>query len=105
MDVLKNKSYKEYRDVSRYSVFPYYYHSVDNKYVYGTTAQTVSNAPHTVVTVERGDTLDSLSLKYYNTPVYYWVIADFNRIQDPFKPLEVGQSLRIPAFTTIAFDI
>jgi nucleoid-associated protein YgaU len=53
----------------------------------------------------RGDTLDTLALYYYNNPTYFWVIADFNRIQDPYADLVVDSVLRIPTFSNIAFDI
>jgi nucleoid-associated protein YgaU len=55
--------------------------------------------------VKDGDTLDSLALYYYNNPTYYWVIADFNRIQDPYLELEVGRILKIPTFSNIAFKL
>lgn len=35
-------------------------------------------------TVEVGDTLDTLALFYYGNPTYYWIIADYNDIFDPF---------------------
>ena len=43
------------------------------------------------------DTLDSLALKYYGRPDLFWVIADFNRIQDPYINLyENYNFLNIP---------
>ena len=83
MEVLTKKQYKEYDRVSRYSVFPYYYNRLDEKYIYGITAQ----------------------LNYYGNPLYYWIIADFNNIQDPYIKLEVGQKLNIPTFNSIEFNI
>lgn len=106
MNVLSNKYYKDYDRVSRYAIFPHYYHRIDKKYIAGITAH-LKNKDVMFVThkVIQGDTLDSLALHYYNSPTYYWVIADFNRIQDPYEELEVGQVLRIPTFSYIEFDI
>ena len=42
-EILTQKTYKEYDYVSRYSVFPYYYNRLDEKYIYGITAQLNKN--------------------------------------------------------------
>lgn len=103
-DALKDKNYKQYENISRYSAFPYYYHTVDNKYIYGTTAHIDKNISFVSHEVREGDTLDNLSLTYYGRPDYYWIIADFNDIQDPYETLFVKyKSLRIPTFTSIAY--
>lgn len=106
MRSIGNKQYKQYSRISRYSAFPYYYDNQDNKCFYGLTAnlatEGVSSVPHVV---KRGDTLDSLALYYYNNPTYYWIIADFNRIQDPYEKLVEGRLLKIPTFSNIKFDI
>lgn len=39
---------------------------------------------------------DLLSSKVYGTPELWWVIYEFNEIQDPIIDLKVGQVLRIP---------
>lgn len=105
-EILSKKEYKDYNRVSRYSIFPYYYNRIDEKYIYGLTAQ-LNNTNTTYVNhvVEQGDTLDTLALYYYNNPTYYWVIADFNRILDPYTELQVGQTLRIPTFNNIEYDL
>ena len=103
MDVLKNKRYRSYDRVSRYVRFPYYYHSKDNKYIYGTTNQLLATTYYSLHKVVRGDTPDSLALKYYNNPTYYWVILDFNRMQDPFEELVEGSYIKIPTFSTIQY--
>ena len=103
-DVLKDKKYKQYENISRYSSFPYYYHTKDNKYIYGVTSQIDKNISFTVHKIREGDTLDNLSLTYYGRPDYYWMIADFNSIQDPYEKLYGKyESLRIPTFTSIAY--
>lgn len=103
---LKNKEYKEYNRVSRYSVFPFYYVVEDNKYNYGITSHlrtdNVKFVPHKV---KRGDTLDTLALYYYNNPTYFWIIADFNKINDPYKQLNIDSILNIPTFSDVEYDL
>lgn len=103
-DVLKDKNYKQYENISRYASFPYYYHTEDNKYIYGITSQIDKNISFVSHKVEQKDTLDNLSLTYYGRPDYYWMIADFNNIQDPYEILYGNyKSLKIPAFTSIQY--
>lgn len=87
MDVLKDKSRKDYSYTSRYSMFPYYYNTNDDKYMYGITANLDDSTEYTLHVVKELDSLDSLALKYYGRPDLFWVIADYNRIQDPFIKL------------------
>lgn len=105
MQVLINKQYKAYDRVSRYSVFPTYLNRLDEKYIYGITAHIRNDIKHIAHKVVRGDTLDSLALYYYNNPTYYWVIADFNRISDPYADLVIGSTIKIPTFSSIEYDI
>lgn len=59
--------------------------------------------PYTSYVVKKNDTYDSISLAFYNTPLYFWAICDFNGINDPFvAPLE-GASLNIPILSSIEF--
>lgn len=104
MDILQNKNYKNYDYFSRYSSFPYYYNSVDKKYIYGTTSQINTNISYILHKVKKNETLDSIALDYYNNPTYFWVIADFNRIQDPYNKLEEGINLKIPSLSSISFE-
>ena len=102
---LKGKQYKEYNTISRYTYFPFYYVTEDNKYNFGITShlkQDVKYVSHPVVT---GDTLDTLALYYYNNPTYFWVIADFNRIKDPYEELTVGSIINIPTFSDVEYDL
>lgn len=104
MEVLKDKSYKTYLALSRYAPFPYYYNSVDDKFVYGLTKQVGQNISYSLHTVQETDSLDSLALYYYGRPDYYWVIADFNRIRDPFIHLSDSfKEIMIPTLTNVAF--
>lgn len=41
------------------------------------------------------DYLDSLSLKYYSDPSYWWIIAQANGLKATLKP-KAGTQLRIP---------
>lgn len=105
MSKIENKAYKDYNRISRYSVFPYYYNRLDDKYMYGLTSHLKTEVNYVNHHVKQEDTLDTLALYYYNNPTYFWVIADFNRIQDPYEKLEIGRVLKIPTFSNIEFDI
>ncbi len=87
MDILKDKSKRDYNYTSRYSIAYYYYNTADKKYMYGLTNNLSDKTEYTRHNVEYEDTLDSLALKYYGRPDLYWVIADYNRIQDPWIKL------------------
>ena len=102
-DVLKDKNYRDYNYVSRYISIPYYYNTEDDKYIYGTAQQLNESISFVLHEVQIGDTLDSLALKYYNNPTLYWIIADFNKIQDPYKELEIGEKLKVPSISSISF--
>lgn len=102
-DVLKNKQYKSYNKVSRYSNFPIYYNTVDNKYIYGITQYLNDTTSYSLYEVKEGDSYDSLALKFYGTPIFFWVICSFNHIQNPFDYPEVGTQLKIPVFSTLSY--
>lgn len=100
---IKDKSYKEYDYISRYATFPYYYNVADDKYMQGMTSQLDSTSTFMLYKVKENDTLDSIALDIYSNSTYFWVIADFNRIRDPFKKLVVGEYLKIPTLGDIKF--
>lgn len=103
-DYLKNKNYKSYENISRYASFPYYYHTKDDKYIYGITSHIDKDISYVVHKIKQGDTLDNLSLTYYGRPDYYWMIADYNDIQDPYEELFGNyEKLLIPTFTSITY--
>lgn len=105
MDVLKDKQTKTYNALSRYSSIPFYYHTLDNKFIYGLTKQLSTDTDYTIHTVALNDTLDSLALKYYGRPDYYWIIADFNRIQDPMISLYAKyKTIKIPSISYIYYE-
>ena len=104
MDVLVDKSYKDYDYFSRYVGFPYYYHLEDEKYIYGTTSQIKPSTTYILHKVKINETIDSIALDYYNNPSFFWAICDFNKIQDPYTKLEVGQEIKIPTLSAISFE-
>lgn len=104
MNDLKNKSIRSYNYICRYQSFPYYYNVQDEKYIYGVTSQLNQSTSYVAHKAVKGDTFDSLSLYYYNSPLYFWVIMDFNHIQDPFQDIQEGQILRIPTLNGIQFE-
>ena len=53
--------------------------------------------------IKQSDTLDSLALKYYNNPTFWWIIAYFNNMLDSLEPLTVGSTIKIPALSSISF--
>jgi len=40
--------------------------------------------------------LDLISIKFYGTAVYDWVIAQYNNIEDPIKEITAGKKILIP---------
>ena len=104
MDTLKNKMYAEYNYLSRYSNVPYYYDTLSGKEIYGIGTNLKQTAEFVTHIVKSNDTLNSLALKYYNNPTFWWIIAYFNDIQDPFKPImQKYKTLRIPNISNIEF--
>lgn len=105
MDVLRKKQFKQYTKLSKYQLLPIYYHTLDEKYIQGTPANLFNNTAYIWHTVQHNDTYDNISLYYYGNPTYYWIICDFNRIQNPFDNPVPGTQLMIPTFSDIEFDI
>ena len=103
MEILKNKSYKSFEYISRYSGCPYYYHTLDNKYITGTAKWLKDDTLFFEHIVKKNDTYDLLALRYYNNPTYYWIICSYNRITDPFTVPKVGTKLKIPLLSNIEF--
>ena len=75
MDTFKNKRYGQFNYISRYTGVPYYYDTQAKKDVYGTGKPMLKNTAWVAHKVDQEDTLDSLALKYYNDPTYWWIIA------------------------------
>lgn len=104
MDVLKNKTSISKDYISRYASFPVYYHSTDTKYIQGITGHLTTDVQYVQVPISQNTTLEYLANRYYGRPDYWWIIADFNRISDPFIDLfEKYSTLNIPSLTAIEF--
>ena len=104
MDILTDKTYKTYDFVSRYAGFPCYYHRLDDKYVQGLSAYLKDTTPYTNYIVKQKDTLDNLAMRFYGNPTYFWVIASYNHIRNPYESLVVGSTLRVPVLSSIEFE-
>ena len=104
MNVLKDKSSRTYFYTSRYATLPYYYNTLDKKYVYGISKNLNTNTDYVLHNLVDSDSLDSLALKYYGRPDLFWVIADFNNLNDPYIRLVDKMSLiKIPALSGITW--
>ena len=103
MDKLVNKTFKSYDYISRYSSFPCYYNSEDNKYIQGLTSWLNEGSVYILHEVKEDETLDSIALDSYSNSTFFWVIADYNKIRDPYKKLKVGTMLKIPTLSDISF--
>lgn len=104
MDKLTNKRYHNFDYTSRYTSVPYFYDQDKQLDVYGIGTQMSQQTAFVSHAVKPEDTLDSLALSYYNNPTYWWVIAYFNKINDPFIHLiEKFSIIKIPAISSIIF--
>jgi nucleoid-associated protein YgaU len=104
MDTLKSKVYNDFDYLSRYKNIPYYYDTLSNREIYGIGTNIRTDTEFMTHIVKSNDTLNSLALKYYNNPTFWWIIAYFNNIQDAFKPLrDKYVTLKIPSISSIEF--
>lgn len=104
METLINKKYDHYDYLSRYESSPVYYDTLNDRNMPGISSNVYKNIPFITYSVKVGDTLDSLALKYYNNPSFWWVIAYFNDIQDAFINLKDRYStLKIPNISAVSF--
>ena len=104
MDVLKNKTFKSYDRLCRYSIVPYYYNVVDNKYMYGTYFPLQKSNDFDEYVVKGGESYDLIALQCYGNPTYFWIICDFNNIMNPFSNPVPGARLKIPLLSNIEFN-
>ena len=104
MNVLKDKSSRTYFYTSRYATLPYYYNTLDKKYIYGISKNLNTNTDYVLHNLVDSDSLDSLALKYYGRPDLFWVIADFNNLNDPYiKLVDKMSSIKIPSLSGITW--
>ena len=104
MEILKDKKYKDYESLSRFTGFPTYYNTEDEKYVYGILSQMRTNVEYVEHKILERDTLESIAFKYYGRPDYYWIIGMFNNINDCFENLyDKYKTVKVPVISNIAF--
>ena len=104
MDTLKNKNYANFDYLRRYAHVPFYYDSLTDKEIFGIGTNLKNDTEFLTHKVKSNDTLHSLSLKYYNNPTFWWIIAYFNDIQDSFMHLkDKYETLKIPNISSISF--
>lgn len=105
MDILTEKSTKQYDTLSRYSSFYTYYNTLNNKYIYGLTSPLSTEGTYVLHQVSEADTLESLAFKYFGRPDYFWVVAMFNDIDDAFINLyDKFKTIKIPSISNIFFE-
>ena len=72
--------------------------------MYGISSNLRDDTEYIVHEIKDIDTLDSLALKYYGRPDLFWVIADFNRIRDPYiRLIDNYNFIYIPTLSSIRF--
>ena len=106
MDKLTNKQSAVFDYQSRYAGVPFYYDTVKKRETPGLTYQINFENDYFIHKVKADDTLDKLALVYYNNPTFWWLIAYFNKINDPFIDLKkTYKTLKIPAVTNNTFEV
>lgn len=104
MDTLQNKKYAEFNYLSRYIDIPYYYDTLTDRQVCGIGTNLKNDTEFVSHKVANNDTLHNLALKYYNNPMYWWIIAYFNDIPDAFMKLsDKYLTLKIPSISSVEF--
>jgi nucleoid-associated protein YgaU len=104
MDTLRNKSFASFDYLSRYESTPYYFDTLTGKEVFGIGTGMRTDSEFVTHVIRSNDTLNSLALQYYNNPTFWWVIAYFNNVQDPFRPLrDKYETLKIPSISSVEF--
>ncbi len=104
MDTLNKIGGKNYGYLSRYSGASIYYDTLGEREIYGLIKDISKDIPHVTHWLSTTDTLDSLALKYYNNPTYWWIIAMYNDIPDALMPLTPRYAtLYIPSLAGLSF--
>ena len=52
-------------------------------------------------TVKDGETLQNIAFRYYGDSGKWYIIAEANKILNPFKELEMGTLIRIPTYGSL----
>lgn len=106
MDTLKNKRYLDFGYIARGAGVPYYYDTIKERTIMGIGKDIRKDTPYFTYEIKDNDTLDSIALKFYNNPTYWWIIAMFNNIQDALidNLKEKYTILQIPNIASIVFE-
>ena len=92
---------KRYRFIKKEdsSIAVSFYSNVRDSYVY--------SSEDTIYTIELDCQFrpDLISLKFYDTTLFDWVIEDINNIEDPIRDMKVGKKLYIPSKAKITYLI
>jgi hypothetical protein len=92
-----------YNKISRYSVYRLIINYENETYTETANQTTMDDSTEDkYYQVQKTDEnrLDIISNNHYSSPIYWWVIAQANKIVDPFDVKE-GTILRIPAFNSL----
>lgn len=96
---------KDYSTSSRYNIIRTCFDTDTNERYLETYNQVSipdsSDDQYHIVDTSETNRLDMISLRYYNTPGYWWAIALANQLIDPFI-VEAGVILRIPSLLTLS---
>ena len=84
--------YKEYSSIETIDGIKFVHGLVHNEINY--------SGDITVHEIQTGETLDSISYTYYNSPEFWWVIAWYNNIINPFCGFKSDRTLDIPVNIT-----
>jgi nucleoid-associated protein YgaU len=104
MEKLTTKKVISLDYITRYNGVATYYDTERGREICGVGRAMRLDTPYVSHVVQPYDTLDSLALRYYNNPTYWWAIAYFNKINDPFILLSSKFSvLKIPSLASITF--
>lgn len=105
MDKKQNRVeyYKDYGYLSRYQGFPYLYDEYNNRYYMGLQSNLSTDTSYSLYEVKQGDSYDSIAYNFYGSPLFYWVICDYNRIFDSLKNPTPGTQLKLPPLNSILF--
>lgn len=71
MDILQDRQYRDYGYLCRYTNIPYYFHTEDKKFIYGTGSQLDDTTKYMLYKTLAGESFDSIALKFYNNPTYF----------------------------------
>lgn len=100
----KTRYYKQYNYISRYEQFAYYYDDLNNRYYYGLVSNLSNDLPYASYVVQAGDSYDSIAYDKYGSPLFYWIICNFNNIEDSLEDPIPGTILNLPNMNSLRFN-